>query len=407
MPEDPAAAIPNWNLDDAVYYERVIAFTLPWAKTYGDMSKGKTDRDKREAIRSEANKKWAAMPGKFKWWAVRIRVRKTGARPFDIENVPKLIIDAFCRQRIRVDQSEYPHLALYEDDTVDEVRLLQAYGERTGQGEETMVEVFGRRLSDAPPPRESRMEGITTAETPQSSNENTVRIIPYKGGRTSADADSPIRTPEYAYRNALNSFVHHFTAYVQGGNLPASEATVTHCLAMGLQDAWNLPSGGIVFEEKRGSSRFDLWLPASKLLVEVKYPLKGESNSSRRGAGTLGSILYDFNKLAHANADNRIFVLVARSTELENFKRSNRGYLPFDVCSSPRPLQRKGLLALDASVGRKAEGGDRAPFEWKDQECELLWTATLPQNQAPKEHQWHFVAWYTKPSPRPQATTNT
>jgi hypothetical protein len=78
-----------------------------------------------------------------RWWALRIYVKKSGNRPFDIENVPKLIVDAFSRKQIQDDKSEYKYLGLYDDDTIDYVRIIEVGGERTSNVDSTMVEIFG------------------------------------------------------------------------------------------------------------------------------------------------------------------------------------------------------------------------------------------------------------------------
>jgi hypothetical protein len=84
------------------------------------------------------------VPG-IKWWAFRIYVKKSGNRPFDIENVPKLIVDAFSKKQIRDDKSQYTSLGLYDDDTIDYVRIVEVGGERTLNEDSTRVEIFGCR----------------------------------------------------------------------------------------------------------------------------------------------------------------------------------------------------------------------------------------------------------------------
>jgi hypothetical protein len=41
-----------WNLDDASQCRLVVKVALPWAWTFADMRRGKTDREKRERIRA-------------------------------------------------------------------------------------------------------------------------------------------------------------------------------------------------------------------------------------------------------------------------------------------------------------------------------------------------------------------
>jgi len=132
-----------WNLDDEARYVKVHSFTIPKAFTYADTRRGHTDKDKREYIRAEAVRNFPQNIPSFKWWAFRIFVKKTGGRPFDIENVPKLIVDAFCRWQIRKDESDYENLCLYADDTLDYVKIIEVGGMRSQEGDTTEVEIFG------------------------------------------------------------------------------------------------------------------------------------------------------------------------------------------------------------------------------------------------------------------------
>ena len=67
---------------------------------------------------------------------------KRGRRPFDIENVPKPIIDAFCARQIKRDKSEFGRVALYPDDSIDSVRLVHLSGERSEKEDATTIEIF-------------------------------------------------------------------------------------------------------------------------------------------------------------------------------------------------------------------------------------------------------------------------
>ena len=132
----------EWNLDDKNRYILVYSFEFSKAFTYADMREGFRDKDKREYIRSEAVKRFPDDIPSIKWWAFRIFVRKTNSRPFDIENVPKLIIDSFCKQQIDRDKSKYKELGLYKDDTIDYVKVLMVGGSRSKK-DFTKVEIFG------------------------------------------------------------------------------------------------------------------------------------------------------------------------------------------------------------------------------------------------------------------------
>jgi len=114
------------------------------AFTYADMRPGCTDRDKRNSIRMAAFDRFPETVPPAQWWAVRIFVEKSGRRPFDIENVPKLVIDAFCAKQIAKDGTtdKFGALGLYPDDTVDYVRLMQVFGERSINGDRMSVDIF-------------------------------------------------------------------------------------------------------------------------------------------------------------------------------------------------------------------------------------------------------------------------
>jgi len=79
-------------------------------------------------------------------WGFIIEVRKAGRRPFDIENVPKLIVDAFCVKQMdeNHDKSNHKELGLYSDDTIDHVQFLTVLGDR-GEKDETRVRVFCKK----------------------------------------------------------------------------------------------------------------------------------------------------------------------------------------------------------------------------------------------------------------------
>ncbi len=90
-----------WNLDDESRYVKVHSFTIPKAFTYADTRKGHTDMDKREYIRAKAAESFPNNIPSIKWLAFHIFVKKVGGRRFDIENVPKLIVDSFCRWQVQ------------------------------------------------------------------------------------------------------------------------------------------------------------------------------------------------------------------------------------------------------------------------------------------------------------------
>jgi hypothetical protein len=72
-------------------------------------------------------------------------VGKAGRRHFDIENVVKPIVDAFCAGQIKSDRSQYKNLGLHPDDTLDHVVLLEIAGSRIVGQATTRVEIFAVR----------------------------------------------------------------------------------------------------------------------------------------------------------------------------------------------------------------------------------------------------------------------
>jgi hypothetical protein len=132
-----------WNLDDEAKYVKVHSFDIPEAFTYADTRKGQTDKDKRERIRAKAAEDFPNNIPRVKWWGFRIFVNKSGNKRFDIENVPKLFVDAFCKRQIQEDGSQYTKIGLFDDDTIDLVRVVEVGGSRSQDKDTTRVEIFG------------------------------------------------------------------------------------------------------------------------------------------------------------------------------------------------------------------------------------------------------------------------
>ena len=126
----------NWNLDDKRKYIRVLYFTFSRVFTWGYR-----DKERREYIRQKAleNLKNDIKNFECKPWAFRIFMKSKRKR--DIENISKLIVDAFSKQQIKKDRSRYPELGLYENDTIDYVKLIVAGGARDDK-DLTSVEIF-------------------------------------------------------------------------------------------------------------------------------------------------------------------------------------------------------------------------------------------------------------------------
>jgi len=73
--------------------------------------------------------------------------------------------------------------------------------------------------------------------------------------------------------SGLDAFAAQFRAQADSAGLPSSEHAVHFCLALGLQAAWALPAGAIVFERpSHVGTRTDLWVgEPHDVSIEVKY----------------------------------------------------------------------------------------------------------------------------------------
>lgn len=126
-----------WNLEDTSKYFQLLDTTIPHAYTWGSNGLAK-----RESIRAAIAVVLPQAIPSAKWWAFRIFAKKQGSR-WDIENIPKLIVDAFSHEQIARDGSNYSHVGLYVDDTASHVRLVQIAGEQCSSQDSTRIEIFG------------------------------------------------------------------------------------------------------------------------------------------------------------------------------------------------------------------------------------------------------------------------
>jgi hypothetical protein len=113
--------------------------------------------------------------------------------------------------------------------------------------------------------------------------------------------------------SGLDAFAEQFRAQADSAGLPSSEHAVHFCLALGLQAAWALPAGAIVFERpSRSGTRTDLWVGEPyDLAVEVKYLRSHPSGSQPARPMHYGQLLADFNKVAQVPGRLRLIVLAA------------------------------------------------------------------------------------------------
>ncbi|HLY22024.1 MAG TPA: hypothetical protein VKT83_06105 [bacterium] len=128
-----------WTLDDTDSYFKFLCAKIPYAHTWGG-----SDREKREEIRRAVAPSFPLNIPPARWWALRLYTRKRGD-DWDIENIPKLVVDAFSKDQIGKDRSAYPEVGLFAYDTIDYVRIVQVAGEPRSDEDSTIVEIFGAK----------------------------------------------------------------------------------------------------------------------------------------------------------------------------------------------------------------------------------------------------------------------
>ena len=174
--------------------------------------------------------------------------------------------------------------------------------------------------------------------------------------------------------SGLDAFAEQFRAQAGSAGLPSSEHAVHFCLALGLQAAWTLPAGAIVFERpSRGGTRTDLWVgEPHDLAIEVKYLRSHPSGSQPARPMHYGQLLADFNKVAQVPDRLRLIVLAADDGYARYIEQSGRSVLPLKA----------GEMALitPSSLGRLADTPRRKTEShgpWRDLRATLRWTRTI------------------------------
>lgn len=131
------------NLDFGNTENFILIHHFKFPKVYTWAEK---DPEKREEIRKNALKNFPNKLPKCNWYAFQIRVKRSHfERQLDIENIPKLIIDAFSREMIYRDKSRYASVCLYPDDDLRYVRCVQINADFSDDGTNaTEVWIFGK-----------------------------------------------------------------------------------------------------------------------------------------------------------------------------------------------------------------------------------------------------------------------
>ena len=172
----------------------------------------------------------------------------------------------------------------------------------------------------------------------------------------------------------LDAFAEQFRAQADSAGLPSSEHAVHFCLALGLQAAWALPAGAIVFERPSPSgTRTDLWVgEPHDLAIEVKYLRSHLSGSQPARPMHYGQLLADFNKVAQVPGRLRLIVLAADRGYVRYVEQSGRSVLPLKA-GETASITPSSLGRLADTPRQKAES--HGP--WRDLRTTLRWNSTI------------------------------
>ena len=172
----------------------------------------------------------------------------------------------------------------------------------------------------------------------------------------------------------LDAFAEQFRAQADSAGLPASEHAVHFCLALGLQAAWTLPAGAIVFERpSRSGTRIDLWVREPyDVAIEVKYLRSHPSGSQPARPMHYGQLLADFNKVAQAPSGLRLIVLVADDGYVQYIERSGKSVLPLQT-GDTASITRSSLNRLADTPRQKAS----THGSWHDLRTTLRWSSEI------------------------------
>jgi hypothetical protein len=127
-----------WNLDDNKLYVPFIRIEVPRVFTWGSQ-----DRSKREVVREVASRVFPLTKPAVDVWAFRIFFKRPDK--CDVDNVTKVIMDAFCAAQIERDASQYGSVGLYADDSASHVKMVQVAGVQEAGNAITIIEIFGCR----------------------------------------------------------------------------------------------------------------------------------------------------------------------------------------------------------------------------------------------------------------------
>lgn len=184
----------------------------------------------------------------------------------------------------------------------------------------------------------------------------------------------------------LRGFADQFRAQIRNAGVPHSEHAVHFCLALGIEAAYKFPPGSIVFERPAGAGRLDLAVAPLDLIIEVKFRRPIPSGRNLPATQLYGSLLADFNKVAHASAGNRMVVFVSDTVGVDYLRRSGRAILPL-VVGTATEISPDTLASLPITARTNAV----ADAPWLPIRTNLLWTEVIAS--------WSLFAWMVVPTP--------
>ncbi len=183
---------------------------------------------------------------------------------------------------------------------------------------------------------------------------------------------------------ALSQFKRDFETRAADAEWHPSEEAVRQDLAVALRSALNLPTGSIEYEHRVEAGWVDLWVPPLRLAIEVKFHRPIPSGYNRPMTQQYGELLGDCNKLASADAAERLLVLVTDRAGATHV--ANKGLLPTSTVGGPKAIGLSEIERLAPSAGRRFLG---SAGRWIPMSVKLVWRASSGS--------WTFFAWRVLP----------
>ena len=168
---------------------------------------------------------------------------------------------------------------------------------------------------------------------------------------------------------------------MKNAGVPSSEHAIHFCLALGIQAAYRLQPGAIVFERAMGAGRIDLWIRPWDLAVEVKFRRPIPSGKNLPTTQLLGDFLADFNKVARCSAVNGMVVLVTDAPGIASLQRSQHHLLPLASPGSATTILPRDIEKLPKTAAMHAVHDG----PWVSLIARLIWAQTVEL--------WHLAAW--------------